>query len=63
MISLSKIINELGIPVQLITQSRPKDFSFHIRKIKNKLKENDFLLKFEKDLEWFELYYENDLKN
>jgi len=59
---LASVINENGVPVQHISQSRPKDFSHHIRYVESKLKENDYMLKFKKDLEWFELYYENDLK-
>ncbi len=60
--ALAHIINEAWIPVQLITQSRPKDFSNHIRKIKETLKDNDYNLKFKKDIEWFEMYYDKDLK-
>lgn len=61
MLSLANVINEIWIPVQLITQSRPKDFSNHIRKIKKTLQKNDYKLKFKKELEWFQLYYNKDL--
>jgi len=60
---LAKVINELWYPIQLISQSRPKSFDSHIRALKNNLKKNDYNLKFKKDLEWFELYYDTDYKN
>lgn len=56
------VIDELDIPVQLITQSRPKNFNNHISEIKNKLKKNDYKLRFEKNLERFMLYYQAELK-
>ncbi len=58
---LSKVLGELSYPMQLVSQSRPKDFSYHIRKIKKDLQKNDYKLKFKKDLEWFQLYYQYDL--
>lgn len=41
----AEMVNDLNFPIQIITQSRPKDFSNHIYKIKKDLKVNDFLVK------------------
>lgn len=43
--------------MQLVSQSRPKQFDNHAAWAKKALKENDFRLVMEKDPEWYRLYY------
>ena len=61
LLAFVNVLNQLSLPIQLVTHSRPKRFDEHIAQIKREYKKNDFHLEFEKDLEWFELYYEKDL--
>lgn len=59
----SFVLNQTNLPIQLITQSRPKRFDDHIIKIKKAYKDNDYKLKFPKNKEWFDIYYAHDLRN
>lgn len=59
---LATSINEIWVPVQLVTISRKKDFSNHLNEIRERCKDNDFKIEFEKDIEWFEIYYEKELR-
>lgn len=62
-VGLSNIEQELWFPVQLTTQSRPKSFLSHFNEIKRKFWSNDFKLKFKKDIEWFEMYYQKEVES
>lgn len=59
--AFTNALNQLRIPVQLVTQSRPKRFDDHVAKMKAECRGNDFDIEFEKNREWFDLYYQNDL--
>lgn len=61
LLSFMSALNQLGIPVQLVTQSRPKRFDDHVANIKAQYGKNDFSIEFEKNMEWFQLYYQKDL--
>lgn len=60
--AFNNILKECNYPIQLITQSRDKNFKHYISEIKKTLQKNDYNLVFEKDKEWFDLYYKEELK-
>jgi hypothetical protein len=63
MIALGQAMNLIGVPVQLVTHSRPKQFDPHISEVRNSWKKNDFNLEFEKTREYFDIKYEKELKS
>lgn len=56
-------LNQLPYPVQLVVHSRPQRISEHVEKIKQDLKENDYEIRMEKNPEWFNMYYEEEIRD